>query len=98
MTDLVKSTEDPEVKLSESQCISCRGTMVVELLHGIVLQEYLDYRREGGEECTSCYIGLTVDREKPMNRQEWWDGAPLSNQEESYVLRHAPIDGLRESF
>jgi len=98
MTDLVKSTEDPEVKLSESQCISCRGTIVVEGLGGTVLQDYLNYRYEGGEQCPPCYIGLTVNRERPMNRQEWLDGAPLSNQEESYVLRHAPIDGLRESF
>ena len=96
MADLVKSTEDPEVKLSESQCISCRGTMVVELLHGIVLQEYIDYRQEGGKDCASCYIGFTVDKEKPMNRQEWLEGAPLGNQEESYVLRHVSIDGLRE--
>ena len=80
---LAETTEDPEVKLSESKCISCRGTIVMEGLRGRVLQKYLGYRYDGGEQCPSCYTGLTVDRERPMNRQEWFKG--------SY-----PIDGARE--
>ena len=87
MTDLAKTTEtdgeDSGIKLAESKCVSCRGTIIVKGLHGGVLQKYLEYRYEGGEQCPSCYIGLTVDREKPMNRQEWLDGSyPIDGENE----------------
>jgi len=55
-------------------CTSCGGKIDITGFHGKILQDYLEYRYEGGEECPPCYTGSTVDREKPMNRQEWLKG------------------------
>lgn len=72
---LVKAIEeDSGIKLAESNCVPCGRMIGVEGLRGTVLQDYLGYRYGGGEQCPSCYTGSTVDRENPMNRQEWLDG------------------------
>lgn len=63
--------EDPKVKLAGS-CALCGREIDVLELRGSVLNDYLNYRYEGGEGCPPCYTGSI--KERPMNLAEWWKG------------------------
>lgn len=63
-----------DVEISPDNCVSCGGVIEMGGLNGVILENYLRYRSEGGGKCPPCYTGSTVGREKPMNRQEWFEG------------------------
>ncbi len=77
-------------------CISCGRQIAIAGINGIVLSAYLRYMDEGGDKCPPCYTGSTLDRERRMNRQDWFNRAPLTDQESSFFDTY-PIDGSRES-